>query len=39
MRALGLEPVGSTPEAYDAFIRREIPRWKEIIESKGIKAD
>jgi tripartite-type tricarboxylate transporter receptor subunit TctC len=39
MRDLGLEPVGSTPEDYDAFIRREIARWKEIIDAKGIKAD
>ncbi|HUA56053.1 MAG TPA: tripartite tricarboxylate transporter substrate-binding protein, partial [Candidatus Sulfotelmatobacter sp.] len=39
MRELGLEPVGSTPAEYDAFIRREIPRWKEIIDAKGIKAD
>jgi tripartite-type tricarboxylate transporter receptor subunit TctC len=39
MRDLGLEPVGSTPEEYDAFIRREIARWKEIIDAKGIKLD
>jgi tripartite-type tricarboxylate transporter receptor subunit TctC len=39
MRELGLEPVGSTPEEYDAFIRREIARWKEIIDAKGIKLD
>jgi tripartite-type tricarboxylate transporter receptor subunit TctC len=39
MRELGLEPVGSTPAEYDAFIRREITRWKEVIEAKGIKLD
>jgi tripartite-type tricarboxylate transporter receptor subunit TctC len=39
MRELGLEPVGSTPAEYDAFIRREIARWKEVIDTKGIKVD
>ena len=39
MRELGLEPVGSTPEEYDAFIRREIARWKEVIDAKGIKLN
>ncbi len=39
MRELGLEPVGSTPTEYDAFIRREIARWKDVIDSKGIKAN
>ncbi len=39
MRELGLEPVGSTPAEYDAFIRREIARWKDVIDAKGIKLD
>jgi tripartite-type tricarboxylate transporter receptor subunit TctC len=39
MRELGLEPVGSTPDAYDAFIRRETARWKAVIDAKGIKLN
>jgi tripartite-type tricarboxylate transporter receptor subunit TctC len=39
MRELGLEPVGSTPAEYDAFIRREIARWKDVIDTKGIKLN
>jgi tripartite-type tricarboxylate transporter receptor subunit TctC len=39
MRELGLEPVGTTPAEYDAFIRREIARWKDVIDAKGIKVD
>jgi len=36
---LGLEPVGSTPEEYDAFIRREIARWKVVIDAKHIRLE
>ena len=39
MRELGLEPVGSTPDEYDAFIRRETARWKDVIDAKGIKLN
>jgi tripartite-type tricarboxylate transporter receptor subunit TctC len=39
IRELGLEPVGSTPAEYDAFIRREIARWKAIIDAKGIRLE
>ncbi|MBI3517535.1 MAG: tripartite tricarboxylate transporter substrate binding protein [Proteobacteria bacterium] len=39
MRELGLEPIGTTAADYDAFIRREIARWKGVIEAKGIKAN
>lgn len=39
MRELGLEPVGSTPDEYDAFIRRETARWKTVIDAKGIKLN
>jgi tripartite-type tricarboxylate transporter receptor subunit TctC len=39
MLELGLEPVGSTPAEYDAFIRREIARWKTIIDAKGIRLE
>ena len=38
-KALGLEPVGGTAEAFAAVIAREIPRWKEVAASASIKLD
>jgi tripartite-type tricarboxylate transporter receptor subunit TctC len=39
IRELDQEPVGSTPAEYDAFIRREIARWKTVIDAKGIRLE
>lgn len=36
---LGMEPVGNSPEDFDAFIRAEIPKWAKVVASAGIKAD
>ncbi len=36
---LGLEPVGDTPEQFDATIRSEIDRWAKVVKAAGIKAD
>ena len=36
---LGLEPVGSTPEQYDAQIRQEIDKWAGVIKAAGIKIE
>ncbi|HWS74729.1 MAG TPA: tripartite tricarboxylate transporter substrate binding protein [Quisquiliibacterium sp.] len=33
----GVEPVGSTPEEYAAFIAAEIPRWAQAAKAGGIK--
>lgn len=35
--AQGVEPVGSTPEQFAAFIDSEIPRWAEAARAAGIK--
>jgi tripartite-type tricarboxylate transporter receptor subunit TctC len=35
----GVEPVGSTPSAFAAHIRRELKEWREVIERAGIRAD
>ncbi len=35
----GLEPVGSTPEQFDAHLRAEIPKWAQVIRSAGIRAE
>jgi len=33
------EPVGSTPEAYAAFIKKEQARWSKVVRTANIKAD
>lgn len=35
----GNEPVGDTPEHFDAFIRSEIPKWAKVIRDAHIKAE
>jgi tripartite-type tricarboxylate transporter receptor subunit TctC len=37
--ALGIEPVGSTPERFAEHLRSEISRWTPIIAKAGIKPD
>ena len=39
MAALGMEPVGSTSEQYNASIRTEIDKWARVIKTAGIKLD
>jgi len=38
MSKLGLEPVGSTPEQFDAHIRAEVAKWAKVIKEAGIVA-
>ncbi len=38
LAGLGLEPVGNTPEAFDAMIRSEARKWGDIVKRAGIKA-
>jgi len=35
----GIDLVSSTPEAFAALIRAEIPRWKAIVKESGARAD
>jgi tripartite-type tricarboxylate transporter receptor subunit TctC len=37
--ALGADPVGSTPEEFGAFIKREMAVWAKIIREVGIKVE
>ncbi len=37
--ALGVTPVGSTPEAFSAQLRAELARWEPVVKRAGIKAD
>jgi len=37
LAGLGLEPMGNTPEAFDALIRDETRQWREIVRTAGIQ--
>jgi tripartite-type tricarboxylate transporter receptor subunit TctC len=37
--ALGIDPVGSTPEQFTEHLRKEIARWTPIIQNSGVKVD
>lgn len=39
MKELVVEPVGSTPAEFDAFIRADIPKWAKIIKAAGITLE
>ncbi|MCA0244714.1 MAG: tripartite tricarboxylate transporter substrate binding protein [Proteobacteria bacterium] len=39
MVALGMEPVGSSADEYDALIRSEIDKWSGVVKRAGIKLD
>ena len=36
---LGTEPVGNTPEEFDAFIRAEVQKWAKVVSAAQIKAE
>jgi len=35
----GADPIGSTPEAHDAFIKSEVERWKKVTREAGIQPE
>jgi tripartite-type tricarboxylate transporter receptor subunit TctC len=39
MAEIGLTPVATTPEQFDAFIRAEIDKWAKVVKASGAKAD
>jgi tripartite-type tricarboxylate transporter receptor subunit TctC len=39
LSAMGIDPLGSTPEEFTAFLRKEIPRWKQIVQDAEIKVE
>lgn len=39
MAVLGVQPVGSTPEAFDKVLRADIVRWAKVVHDSGAKVD
>jgi tripartite-type tricarboxylate transporter receptor subunit TctC len=37
--AIGIDPLGSTPDEFAVFLRKEIPRWKQIVTDAGVKIE
>jgi tripartite-type tricarboxylate transporter receptor subunit TctC len=35
----GAEPLGSSPEEYGAYIRKEIDRWGKVVKQSGVTAE
>ena len=36
---MGIDPIGNSPEEFADFLRREVPRWKEIVTEAGISLE
>lgn len=39
LASIGVDPVGSTPDEFAAFIRSEIAKWSKVIKAIGLRAD
>ena len=37
--AIGIDPLGDTPEEFAVFLRMDIPRWKRIVKDAGVKIE
>jgi tripartite-type tricarboxylate transporter receptor subunit TctC len=39
LAGLGIEGIGSTPEAFTSYLREEIDKWGKVIKAAGVKAN
>jgi len=39
MKQQGMEPIGSSPEQFDALIKSEIEKWSKVVKASGAKVD
>ena len=39
LAALGIEPIGTSVEDSNAFVRGEMAKWSKVIQAAGIKAE
>ena len=39
LTAQGMEPVGSTPRAFDTLLRAEITKWARVVKSANIRPE
>jgi tripartite-type tricarboxylate transporter receptor subunit TctC len=39
MASVGADPIGSSPEQFTAFMRKEVDKWRKVIKSSGITTD
>ena len=39
LAAIDFEPVGNSPEAFAAYIRKDIQKWAKVVKDSGAKAD
>ena len=39
MSRQGLDAAGSSPEAFEAHLKREVPKWARVVKEAGIKGE
>ena len=39
LSTMGIDPLASTPDEFAAFLRKEIPRWKQIVHDAEVKVE
>lgn len=39
LRKVGADPVGSTPEAFDAFFKAEVVKWADVVKRANVQID